>query len=146
MTIITSRNWSEYFLTHHANDLGNKNMKGFTDDFHADTTDDTKMVALVEEIDIIILASNHTDSITIFHSAKNLGGTCSRKTDMVICLTGLGPEAMCVLLDEKSAIRECKIKNPSTPDLRACTTSDTMGDVACPAEVTFTSSAVFLPA
>jgi hypothetical protein len=75
MIIATHNTWTSWFVNHPSNDEGNKNLPAFSSTLDADSSKETKLKDLVEEIDTVILAADKNKQLALFHSPKNFGGT-----------------------------------------------------------------------
>jgi hypothetical protein len=89
----THPSWAEWFINHANNDAGNRNLAGFSGILSSGDPVESKIRALVEEIDTIILAADANGNVMILHSPKNFGGTRSRPENKVVCMLGLGAQA-----------------------------------------------------
>ena len=86
----------------------------------------------------------------MLHSPRNFGGTRTRPANKLICMLGMGPQAVCVLVDLNSALANCDIIVPTANELLACTTVQEVEAIAPPARALrnandFEGSAVFIP-
>jgi hypothetical protein len=95
----THSSWANWFINHDSNDAGSRNLQAFIDIISSGDSNNAKLQALVEEIDTVILAANASRNIMILHSPKNFGGTRTHYNSKVVCMLGLGPQAICLLLD-----------------------------------------------
>ena len=112
----------------------------------SENSDDARVKSLTEEVDTVILIANENRKVVVIHSPKNHGGTRTRPTNKVSCLIGTGPQATCVILNEKQAIVDCNIMTPDLDDLRGCTLKEDVVALQPSVQVTFTGSASFIPA
>ena len=96
--------WANWFINHASNDAGNQNLQAFSDILGSSKNETTKLRQVVEDIDTVILAVNSSNRIMLLHSPKNFGGTRTRPANKVICLMGMGTQAVSVLVDLKSAL------------------------------------------
>ena len=105
-----SNSWKLYFDSLPGDDEGNKNMAIFSD-FCSDTKANaiSKLRDLVEDADTVFLGACN-GKVIVLHSPTNFGGTRTRKSNKLACLTGLGPEAIGVLLNEESILSSKKFK------------------------------------
>jgi len=147
MAIPTFSNWRDYFMNHPNTNAGNDNMTAFTAALAMELNNDKRVTALVEEINTVILAvaADADKKILIIHSPKRFGGTRSRTTDKIVCLTGLGAEAQRIIINEATAIKACKIKTPTFGAIRGCALDTGITSLRSSSSVTFEGSAVFLP-
>ncbi len=84
----------------------------------------------------------------ILHSPKNFGGTRTCPNNKVICMLGLGPQAVCVLLDLNMAFADLSIVVPSVQDLAGCNSAEEVANITAPEEnslVGFEGSVIFIP-
>jgi len=65
-------------------------MAAFSSTLKAGSSQEEKLLSLVEEIDTVILAADANNKIMILISPKNFGGTRSRPDNKVVCMLGLG--------------------------------------------------------
>ena len=82
----------------------------------------TRIKALTEEIDALVILSNSMKGLTIAHSISNLGGTRSRPTNKVVGLQGLGREASSMMIDHESAVTAFKVNTPNPEKIMECKT------------------------
>ncbi len=82
----------------------------------------TRIKALTEEIDALVILSNSMKGLTIAHSIANLGGTRSRPTNKVVGLQGLGREASPMMIDHESAVTAFKVNTPNPEKIMECKT------------------------
>jgi hypothetical protein len=92
--------WSDWFLHHISNDAGNQNLQAFSNTLSANDDKTTKLQQVTEDIDTIILAAGPDKRIMILHSP-------------LVCMLGLGPQAVSVIVDLESALRDCIIIVPT---------------------------------
>jgi hypothetical protein len=103
---------------------------------------------LVEEIDTVILAADASGNIMILHSPKNFGGTRTCPDNKVVCMLGLGPHAISIHLDLKTALACISIMIPSVQDLSGCISAEEVKNIPAPewdGLVRFKGSAIFIP-
>jgi hypothetical protein len=103
---------------------------------------------LVKEIDTVILAADASKNIIILHSPKNFGGTRTCPDNKIVCMLGLGPHAIWVLLDLKMAFTDLSIMVPLVQDLAGCISAEQVQNIPAPEEnslVGFEGSAIFIP-
>ncbi len=91
--------WSEWFTNHPSNDAGNLNLQAFSNILGSGDTEATKLQQVTEEIDTVILAANGSNGIIMLHSPKNFGGTRTRPANKLVCMIGMGSQAVSVLVD-----------------------------------------------
>jgi hypothetical protein len=87
---------------------------------------------MVKEIDTVILAANASGNIMILHSPKNYGGTRTCPDNKVVCMLGLGPHAICILLDLKTAFLDISIMVPLVQDLAGCISAEEVENIPAP--------------
>lgn len=146
----TQPNWSDWFINLPSNDAGNQNFQAFSDSLSSGETEAAKLLQVTEEIDTVILAANASREVMMLHSPRNFGGTRTRPANKLICMLGMGPQAVCVLVDLNSALANCDIIVPTANELLACTTVQEVEAIAPPARALrnandFEGSAVFIP-
>ena len=144
----THPSWAEWFINHANNDAGNRNLAGFSGILSSGDPAESKIRALVEEIDTIILAADANGNVMILHSPKNFGGTRSRPENKVVCMLGLGAQASCVILDIRSALADFNIIVPSVQDIAGCKSAEEVAAIPEPEEngvIGFEGSAIFIP-
>jgi hypothetical protein len=105
----THSSWANWFINHGSNDAGNRNLQAFSNILSLGDLNNAKLQALVKEIDTVILAANASGNIIILHSPKNFGGTRTCPDNKIVCMLGLGPHSICVLLDLKTAFTDLSI-------------------------------------
>jgi len=145
---MTTATWLDWFINHTSNDAGNRNLQAFSDILSSESNGAEKLRSLVEEIDTVILAANANNNIMIMHSPKNLGGTRSRPDNKVVCMLGMGPQAVSVQVDLNSALADCNIIVPTVQELAECRTAQDVADIPAPNDiglVGFEGSAIFIP-
>ena len=60
------------------------------------------LIALVEDVDTMILLADEDKKIAIVHSPKNFGGMRTQHpTNEIACFIEIEPQATCVILNEK---------------------------------------------
>ena len=144
---MTTATWLDWFINHTSNDAGNRNLQAFSDILSSESNGAEKLRSLVEEIDTVILAANANNNIMIMHSPKNLGGTRSRPDNKVVCMLGMGPQAVSVQVDLNSALADCNIIVPTVQELAECRTAQDVADISAPTDiglVGFEGSAIFI--
>ena len=67
----------------------------------------------------------------LLHSPRNFGGTRTRPANKLVCMLGIGPQAVSILVDLNSAIANCDIIVPTVDELSGCTTAQEVGYRAC---------------
>ena len=120
MTMVNSNSWKQYYEILPGDDEGNKNMRSFSD-FSSDTSTDgvSKLRDLVEDPNTVFLGASN-GKILILHSPTNFGGTRTRKSNKLACLTGLGPKAIGIVLDEKSILSTKRFKGADEDEIIKC--------------------------
>jgi hypothetical protein len=84
----------------------------------------------------------------ILHSPKNFGGTRTRPKNKVVCMLGMGTQAVSVLVNLNSALENFNIIVPTADKLSGCKTAQEVEDIPIPATnglVGFEGSAIFIP-
>ena len=141
-----TNSWKQHFISLPGNEQGNKNMEAFGEAMSSENSDEARVKSLTEEVDTVILIADENREVTVIHSPKNHGGTRTRPTNKVSCLIGTGPQATCVILNEKQAIEDCDIKTPVLDDLIGCNSKTDVIALQPSVQITFTGSASFIPA
>ena len=145
---MATNTWLDWFINRTSNDAGNRNLQAFSDILSSESNGAEKLRSLVEEIDTVILAANANNNIMIMHSPKNLGGTRSQPDNKVVCMLGMGPQAVSVQIDLNSALADCNIIVPTVQELAECRTAQDVADIPAPNNVGlvgFEGSAIFIP-
>jgi hypothetical protein len=140
--------WSKWFTNHPSNDAGNLNLKAYSDTLSSGDTEATKLQQVTEEIDTVILAANASNGIIMLHSPKNFGGTRTRPANTLVCMVGMGSQAVSVLADLNSALANCNIIVPTVLELSGCTTAQEVEDIPAPTAVGvigFEGSSIYIP-
>jgi hypothetical protein len=101
--------WADWFINNKSNDAGNRNLQAFSEILSSGDSNKAKLQALVEKIDTVILAADSNGDIMILHSPKNFGGTRSHPKNKVVCMLGVGPQAICILLDLNTVFRDIQL-------------------------------------
>ncbi|KAL3809165.1 hypothetical protein ACHAXA_004664 [Cyclostephanos tholiformis] len=70
----------------------------------------------------------------ILHSPRNFGGTRTRPENKLVCMLGLGPQAVSVVVDLESALRDCIIIVPTVDELSSCMTAQDVDNIQTPTE------------
>ena len=70
------------------NEEGNRNMFAYSNSMNLSRSFDERLIALMEEIDMVILLADKDKKIAIVHNPKNFGGTRTRPTNKIACLIG----------------------------------------------------------
>jgi hypothetical protein len=143
----THPTWSEWFTNHPSNDAGNPNLQAFSDTLSSGETKATKLQQVTEEIDTDILAANRSNGIMILYSPRNFGGTRTRPENKLVCMLGMDPQAVSVLVYLNSALAICDIIVPTILELLGCTTAQGVEDIPASAGgVTgFKGSLIYIP-
>ena len=76
-------------------------MEAFSSSMESGNTLIQKMNAITTHQDVSFLGADNKKKAILFHSPSNLGGSLIRPSNKVVCLIGLGPKAIPVILDEK---------------------------------------------
>jgi hypothetical protein len=144
----THSSWANWLINHDSNDAGNRILQAFRNILSLGDSNYAKLQALVKEIDTVILATNASGNIMVLHSPKNFGGTRTHPDNKIVCMLGLGPHSICVLLDLKTAFTDLSIVVPSVQDLAGCISAEQVQNIPAPEEnglVGFKGSAIFIP-
>jgi hypothetical protein len=144
-THTTLFNW---FINHASNDAGNQNLKAFSKILSSNDNNVTKLRRLVKEIDTVILAADANNRIMILHSPKNFGGTQTSPKNKLVCMLGMGTQAVSILIDLNLALVNCNVIVPTVNKLSGCKKAQEVKDIPIPATnrlVGFKGSAVFIP-
>jgi hypothetical protein len=144
----THSSWANWFINHDSNYAGNRNLQAFSDILSLGASNKAKIQALVKEIDTVILAADASRNIVILHSPKNFGGTRNHPDNKVVCMFGLGPQTVCILLDFNMAFTDLSIVFQLVQDLAGCNSPEEVANIPAPEEnglVGFERSAIFIP-
>jgi hypothetical protein len=109
-----------WFINHDSSEAGNRTLQAFSNILSLIDSNKAKLQALVEEINTVILATNSSRNIMIIHFPKNCGDTRTHPNNKVACMLGLGPQAICALLDLNTALADLSIVVPLVEDLAGC--------------------------
>jgi hypothetical protein len=120
--MVTHTTWSNWIINHASNNAGNQNLLAFSNILSSNNNDVTKLWQLVEEIETDILAADSNNCIMILHSPKNSGGTQTRPKNKVVCILGMGTQAVSALVDLNLALANCSIIVPTINKLSGCAT------------------------
>ena len=129
-----------------SNNAGHQNLKAFSKILSSNDNDVTKLRQLVKEIDMVILAADANNRIMILHSPKNFGGTRTQPKNKVVCMLGMGTQAVSILVNLNSVLANCNIIVPTVNKLSGCKTAQEAEDIPIPATnglVGFEGSAIF---
>ena len=114
MNLATS--WKNYFSSLDTNDTSNQNLDIFnratstTDD----TTNQTMITSLTEDIDVTILTvAPVTRKIKVLHSPTNLGGTRIKPEDKIVALDGFETNSTPVILDNDCVTSKVELRTPA---------------------------------
>ena len=91
-----------------------------------------KLRALVEDMDIVILAADWNNTIMILHSPKNFGGTRSHPENKVVCMLGIGSRVTCICLDIKTAFKDIQLIVPTVHNLAKCKSAEEVTNIPAP--------------
>ncbi len=108
-------------------------MKAFSNILSSNDNDVTKLRQLVEEIDTVILAADANNRIMILHSPKNFGRTQTRPKNKVVCMLGMGTQAVSILVNLNLALANCNIMVPTANKLSGCATAQEVKNIPIPA-------------
>jgi hypothetical protein len=108
-------------------------LRAFSKILNSNNNDVTKLRQLVEEIDTVILAADANNRIMILHSPKNFGGTRTRPENKVVCMLGMGTQAVSILTNLNSALANCNNTVLTVNELSGCTTAQEVEDIQIPA-------------
>ena len=139
--------WSNWFINHASNDAKNWNLQAFSDVLSSKENNATKLRQVVEEIGTVILVTNSRNGIMLLHSPRNFGGTRTRPANKLVCMLGMGPQAVSVLISLNLALTNCNIFVPTVNKLSGCTTAQKVKDIPNPDQnglVGFKGSAIFI--
>ena len=118
-----SNSWKQHFEQIAGDDEGDKNAKNFSKYCtEIDENDASKLRDLTEDSNTLFVGSSN-GKIILLHNPKNFGGTRTRKANKIACLTGMGPEATGILLDEESILFSNKFKGANKEEIMKCSTS-----------------------
>ena len=83
----------------------------------------------------------------MLHSPKNFGGTRTRPANKLVCMIGMGSQAVSVLVDLNSALANCNIIVPPVLNLSGCTTAQEVKDIPAPTGgvIGFEGSSIYIP-
>ena len=143
----TQPNWSDWFINLPSNDAGNQNFQAFSDSLSSGETEAAKLLQVTEEIDTVILAANASREVMLLHSLRNFGGTRTRPANKLVCMLGMGPQAVCVLVDLNLAPANRNIIVPTVLELLGCTTAQEVKDIPAPTGgvIGFEGSLIYIP-
>jgi hypothetical protein len=143
----TQPTWSKWFTNHPINDAGNLNLQAFSNTLSSGDTEATKLQQVTEEIDTVILAVNASNGIIMLHSPKNFGGRRTRPANKLVCMIGMGSQAVSVLIDLNLTLANCNIIVPIVLNLLGCTTAQEVEDIAAPTGgvIGFEGSSIYIP-
>ena len=144
-----ANDWKQHYLSLPGNEEGNRNQFEYSNSMNSEKSFNERMVALVEDVDTVFLLADEDKKLTIAHSPKNFGGMRNRTENKVACFIGMGPQAMCFLLNEKQALVECEISTPTLNEMAECESKEDVEGLEVPGElapVTFEGAATFIPA
>ena len=119
MNLTTS--WKEYFKTLDTNDTSNKNIDIFNNatSITDDSTEDTMIKSLTEDIDVTILTvAPVTGKIKVLHSPKNLGGTRIKPGNKIVALDGFDVTSTPVILDTTCVTSKVELRTPAISRMR----------------------------
>jgi hypothetical protein len=139
--------WSDRFINHASNDAGNKNLQAFSNTLGSDVNKATKLQQVTEEVNTVILAANASNRIMLLHSPRNFGGTRTRPANKLVCMIGMGPQAVSILVNLNLVLMNCNIIVPTVDKLSGCTTAQEIKDIPNPVEGVpgFEGSAIYIP-
>ncbi len=123
-------------------------MKAFSKILSSNNNDVTKLRQLVKEINMVTLAADAKNCIMILHSPKNFGGNQTRPENKVVCMLGMGTQAVSILVNLYLALANRNIIVPTVYKLSGCATAQEVSDIPIPAAngiVGFEGSAIFIP-
>ena len=123
-------NWSDWFLNHTSNDAGIQNLQAFSDTISANNDQATKLQHVTEDIDTVILAAGSDNKIMILHSPRNFGGTRTWPVNKLVCMIGMGPQAVSVVV-LNSALHDCIIIVPTVYSGEMAPSMDTGSGPVC---------------
>jgi hypothetical protein len=132
MISVTQESWKFWFASLSENEGGNRNMKAFTKSLNSGKSKFKKVKNLTDSQNNVFLAVDRKKMIKIFHSPKNFGGTLLCPSNKVACLTGLGRSVICVQLDPRLALADCKLVTPMIAEFEACLTAQDVHDLQVP--------------
>eukprot|EP00957_Ditylum_brightwellii_P202011 15328180-Ditylum_brightwellii.AAC.2 len=114
------------------NEDRNNNMEAFTNAMNSSKGKDERMKSLMEDIDAAVLTADAEKKIAILHSFNMIGGTRAHSEKKMICLLGMGPEAVCVEVNIASISRTCNFRAPKSEDMKTCENADALETLAEP--------------
>jgi hypothetical protein len=143
----THTTWSDWLINHASNDAGNRNLQAFSDVLGSDVNKGTKLQQVTKEVDTVILTANASNRIMLLHSPRNFGGTWTRPANKLVCMIGMGPQAVSILVNLNSALVNCNIIVPTVNKLSGCTTAQEVKDIPNRVEGVpgFEGSAIYIP-
>ena len=152
MSTVSNRTFKEFFLGLPGRDAGNEAMEKFSQALAITTgvDDDTNLAAkvkdLADDVDAIFFVGTADKKVDAIHSVVDFGGTLTRPTHKFGALCGFGAEALRVLVDLGSAVKNCSIRTPTPADLKACSDAAAVAALTRGGNVTFKGSMAFRPA
>ena len=80
-------------------------------------------------------------------SPRDFGGTRTRPENKLVCMLGMGPQAVSVLVNLNSALANCDIIVPTVLNLLGCTTAQEVKDIPALAGgvIGFEGSLIYIP-
>jgi hypothetical protein len=83
----------------------------------------------------------------MLHSPKNFVGTRTRPANKLVCMIGMGFQAVSVLVDLNLALASCNIIVPTVLKLLGCTTAQEVKDIPAPTGgvIGFEESSIYIP-
>jgi hypothetical protein len=130
--MILHASWKALFTALNAvNEFGNRNIAGFTGAMDAEANLDVQMTRLTHPLGLLLVVNNSKE-VSIIHHPHNFSGTLLRPTHKMGCLVGMGPNAIPVILDHRSALSPVTAVVPPIGNIKACLTTDALAALLIP--------------
>jgi hypothetical protein len=147
--IMASQNWHTHFVNHPGNKKGNKDTTVYSTAWAQTTTNNAKLVLLINDKSTAVLAVDANNKIIFVHSFKNLGGSILKPINRFPGFIGNGRVALTIVVDDSSLLAHIDIATPPYASITAYLNKAEIEGLAHPttnAAPTFHGIASFLPA
>jgi hypothetical protein len=113
--------WQSHLRSINESDAANRNFGAFVDAFRDTKLSNDMINAITEDPNGIILVVEN-QKVKFMHSCKKIGGTRTKPTVTVACLTGQGATALPIVIDPNKAIKSKEVTIPAIKNIWKCKT------------------------
>ena len=115
-----SKNFKEYFENHPSNEVGNKNIKPFSEALSGDKSKKEKTSTATDNADSVVMGLDAENDVVIIHSLSNLGGNLLQPDDNIMGAVGIGSNLIGISISTNSFCKQVKLNTPGLEKYKEC--------------------------